>query len=266
MKTVLNVLMLLIPFIDFIWDIHIENYPDIRFVYFIYFAYFFTYIKNFITISFFKQFITEIRLLALTIVGIVLLSLYNIYLDNTTPVLFSKQFIIVSLISFTSFMFIYNNRNDLNYVINLYLKISFVFACIAIFQEIFYLIGLEYLYNFSYLMLNPQQTYGTGFFIRVPSFCAEPPMFAFALIPATFISLYSFITGNFKFISKIQSLIIIVATLLTYSAIGYCSLFLSVMLLLLWNFENIKVKNFIGVLFLIAFIFSLGGNGIAMRN
>lgn len=265
MKTVLNVLMLLIPFIDFIWDIHIENYPDIRFVYFIYFAYFFTYIKNFITISFFKQFITEFRLLALTIVGIVLLSLYNIYLDNTTSVLFSKQFIIVSFISFTSFMFIYNNRNDLNYIINLYLKISFVFACIAIFQEIFYLIGLEYLYNFSYLMLNPQQTYGTGFFIRASSFCAEPPMFAFALIPATFISLYSFITGNFKFISKIQSLIIIIATLLTYSAIGYCSLFLSAMLLLLWNFENIKVKNFIGVLFLIAFIFSLGGNGIAMR-
>ena len=265
MKNILNVLMLLIPFIDFIWDIHIENYPDIRFVYFIYLIYFFTYIKNFITISFFKQFITEFRLLALTILGIILLSLYNIYAGNTIPVLFLKQFIVVSFISFTSFMFIYNNRNNLSYIINLYLKISFVFACIAIFQEIFYLIGLEYLYNFSYLMLNPQQTYGTGFFIRAPSFCAEPPMFAFALIPATFISSYCFITENFKFLSKIKSLIIITAMIFTYSAIGYCSLFLSVIILLLWNFKNIKIKNFLLFLFLSIFLFSLGGNEIVSR-
>ena len=265
MKIVLNVLMLLIPFVDFIWDIHIENYPDIRFVYIIYCAYFFTYIKNFITISFFKQIITEFRLLALTILCIVLLSLYNIYVDNTTPVLFLKQFIVVSFISFTSFMFIYNNRDNLRYILNLYLKISVVFACIAIFQEIFYLIGFEYLYNFSYLMLNPQQTYGTGFFIRAPSFCAEPPMFAFALIPATFISLYCFVTGNFKIVSKIQSLIIIIATLLTYSAIGYCSLCLSTIIILLWTFKNIKIKNFILFLFLSFFLFSLGGNGIVMR-
>lgn len=265
MKTVLNVLMLLIPFIDFIWDIHIENYPDIRFVYFIYLAYFFTYIKNFVTISFFLQFITEFRLLFLTVLGIFLLSLYNIYAGNTTPVLFLKQFIVVSFISFTSFMFIYNNRNDLNYIINLYLKISFVFACIAVFQEIFYIIGFEYLYNFSYLMFNPQQAYGTGFFIRASSFCAEPPMFAFALIPATFISLYCYITGNFKILSKVKSLIIITAMIFTYSAIGYFSLLLSVIILLLWCFNNIKIKNFILILFLSIFLFSLGGNEIVSR-
>lgn len=265
MKTVLNVLMLLIPFIDFIWDIHIENYPDIRFVYFIYLTYFFTYIKNFVTISFFKQFITEFRLLFLTVLGIFLLSLYNIYAGNTTPVLFLKQFIAVSFISFTSFMFIYNNRNDLNYIINLYLKISFVFACIAVFQEIFYIIGFEYLYNFSYLMFNPQQAYGTGFFIRASSFCAEPPMFAFALIPATFISLYCYITGNFKILSKVKSLIIITAMIFTYSAIGYFSLLLSVIILLLWCFNNIKIKNFILILFLSIFLFSLGGNEIVSR-
>ena len=265
MKTVLNVLMLLIPFIDFIWDIHIENYPDIRFVYFIYLTYFFTYIKNFVTISFFKQFITEFRLLFLTVLGIFLLSLYNIYAGNTTPVLFLKQFIVVSFISFTSFMFIYNNRNDLNYIINLYLKISFVFACIAVFQEIFYIIGFEYLYNFSYLMFNPQQAYGTGFFIRASSFCAEPPMFAFALIPATFISLYCYITGNFKILSKVKSLIIITAMIFTYSAIGYFSLLLSVIILLLWCFNNIKIKNFILILFLSIFLFSLGGNEIVSR-
>jgi len=265
MKTVLNVLMLLIPFIDFIWDIHIENYPDIRFVYFIYLTYFFTYIKNFVTISFFKQFITEFRLLFLTVLGIFLLSLYNIYAGNTTPVLFLKQFIVVSFISFTSFIFIYNNRNDLNYIINLYLKISFVFACIAVFQEIFYIIGFEYLYNFSYLMFNPQQAYGTGFFIRASSFCAEPPMFAFALIPATFISLYCYITGNFKILSKVKSLIIITAMIFTYSAIGYFSLLLSVIILLLWCFNNIKIKNFILILFLSIFLFSLGGNEIVSR-
>ena len=265
MKILLDISMLLIPFIDFIWDIHIENYPDIRFVYFIYLTYFFTYIKNFVTISFFKQFITEFRLLFLTVLGIFLLSLYNIYAGNTTPVLFLKQFIVVSFISFTSFMFIYNNRNDLNYIINLYLKISFVFACIAVFQEIFYIIGFEYLYNFSYLMFNPQQAYGTGFFIRASSFCAEPPMFAFALIPATFISLYCYITGNFKILSKVKSLIIITAMIFTYSAIGYFSLLLSVIILLLWCFNNIKIKNFILILFLSIFLFSLGGNEIVSR-
>ena len=201
----------------------------------------------------------------LTVLGIFLLSLYNIYAGNTTPVLFLKQFIVVSFISFTSFMFIYNNRNDLNYIINLYLKISFVFACIAVFQEIFYIIGFEYLYNFSYLMFNPQQAYGTGFFIRASSFCTEPPMFAFALIPATFISLYCYITGNFKILSKVKSLIIITAMIFTYSAIGYFSLLLSVIILLLWCFNNIKIKNFILILFLSIFLFSLGGNEIVSR-
>lgn len=258
-------LMLLIPFIDFIWDIHIENYPDIRFVYLIYFIYFFTYIRNFITIPFFKEIYNEFRLLLLTIVGIVILSLYNIYVGNTTLVLFLKQFIVVSFIAFTSFMFVYNNRNNLNYVIELYLKISFVFACIAIFQEIFYIIDFEYLYDFSYLMLKSQQISGYGFLIRTPSFCFEPPMFAFALIPATFVSLYSFLTENSKCLSNIKSLIIITATLLTYSTIGYCSLFLSIIFLLLLNYKKIKIKNFILFLFLSFFIFSLGGREIVSK-
>ena len=265
MKKLLDILMLLIPFIDFIWDIRTGIYPDIRFVYFIYLAYFLAYIKFFITTSFFRIFITEFRLIALTVLGIVLLSLYNIYAGNTTSVLFLKQFIVVSFISSTSFMFIYNNRNNLNYVTSLYLKISFVFACIAIFQEIFYIIGFKPFYDFSYLMINIQQIGSFGRLLRVPSFCAEPPMFAFALIPATFISLYCFITGNFKFVSKKKSLIIIVATLLTYSVIGYCSLLLSTIILLLWNFKNIKIKNFILFLLLSVFLFSLSGYGIVMR-
>ena len=266
MKKILDILMLLIPFIDFIWDIRTGNYPDIRFVYFIYFAYFFTYIRKFITISFFKEVYAEFRLLALTVVGIVVLSLYNIYVGNTTPALFLKQFIVVSFIAFTSFMFVYNNRNNLNYIIELYLKISFIFACIAIFQEIFYIINFSrYFFNFSYLMLNPQQIARYGIFIRTPSFCAEPQMFAFALIPATFISLYGFFTETFKYLAKIKSLIIITATLLTYSAVGYLSLFLSIIFLLLWNYKKIKIKNFILFLLLSGFIFSFGGKGILMR-
>ena len=114
-------------------------------------------------------------------------------------------------------------------------------------------------------MFNPQQAYGTGFFIRASSFCAEPPMFAFALIPATFISLYCYITGNFKILSKVKSLIIITAMIFTYSAIGYFSLLLSVIILLLWCFNNIKIKNFILILFLSIFLFSLGGNEIVSR-
>ena len=265
MKILLDISMLLIPFIDFIWDIRTGIYPDIRFVYFIYLAYFLTYIKFFITASFFRVFITEFRLFALTVLGIFLLSLYNIYAGNTTLFLFLKQFTVVSFISFTSFMFIYNNRNNLHYIIGLYLKISFIFACIAVFQEIFYIIGFKPFYDFSYLMINLQQIGSFGRLLRVSSFCAEPPMFAFALIPATFISLYCFMTGNFKFVSKTKSFIIIVATLLTYSVIGYFSLFLSTIILLLWNFKNVKIKLFILLLLLSIFLFSLGGNGITMR-
>ena len=101
--------------------------------------------------------------------------------------------------------------------------------------------------------------------MRATSFCLEPPMFAFALIPATFVSLYSFFTGNFKYLSKIKSLIIITATLLTYSTIGYFSLFLSIIFLLLWNYKKIKIKNFILFLFLSFFIFSLGGIEIVSK-
>ena len=265
MKKLLDILMLLIPFVDFIYDIHIENHPDFRFTYIIYGTYFFTYIKTFFSQIFTKKFFLEFKLFFIVLFFIIILSLYNIYADNCTLILFIKQILIVCFIASTSFIFIYNNRNNLNYIVDLYMKISLVFAGIAIFQEIFFLIGIEYLYNFSYLTLNQQQIGKSGFMLRATSICLEPPMLAFALIPATYISLNCLFTEKCEIISKWKAIVIITANIITYSAIGFCSILLSVFLLLLLNFKSIKIKRVVLLFVLYIFLFFLGGSGIVMR-
>ena len=265
MKKLLDILMLLIPFVDFIYDIHIENHPDFRFTYIIYGTYFFTYIKTFFSQIFTKKFFLEFKLFFIILFFIIIQTLYNIYADNCTLILFIKQILIVCFIASTSFIFIYNNRNNLNYIVDLYMKISLVFAGIAIFQEIFFLIGIEYLYNFSYLTLNQQQIGKSGFMLRATSICLEPPMLAFALIPATYISLNCLFTEKCEIISKWKAIVIITANIITYSAIGFCSMLLSIFLLFL-NFKSIKVtKKTLTLFILYSFLFFLGRSGIIMR-
>ena len=103
---ILDVLILLIPFIDFSTNIGKISYQpfDIRLTYIIYFMYFLLNIKSHV----FKNIIFKIPKIYIYCVCLIIISsLVNIFLHNNTLVLFLKQLIIISFTFVTSLMFFF---------------------------------------------------------------------------------------------------------------------------------------------------------------
>lgn len=265
-KKILDILILLIPFIDFSYYIYRENSIDFRLSYIIYSIYFFVYIKNFISVDFIIKFKNKFTYLLITLVFVILTSIYNIYMDNNTFFLFIKQLIVICFIAFVCFIFVYNNKNNLDYIINLYIQISLIMCCIAIFQEICWFIGFKSGYDLSYLIINNQQISTSGPMLRVTSICGEPPVLSYALIFATNISIFEILTMDYTFVkNKIQVFILFIGMLLTYSTIGYLSIILSICFILFWNFKKINFKSLFLLTSVFIMFFCIGKTGIKGR-
>jgi hypothetical protein len=163
-------------------------------------------------------------------------------------------------------MFVYNNKNNLDYIINLYIKISLIMCCIAIFQEICWFIGFKPGYDFSYLIINNQQLSTSGIMLRVTSICGEPPVLAYALIFAINIAISRMLTGDCTFLKhKIQAVILFIGMLLTYSTIGYMSIILSICFVLFWNFKKINFKSLFVLISVFIIFFCIGKTGLTGR-
>ena len=237
-KKILDVLMLLIIFVDFSYYMYIRNFVDFRLTYALYLIYFIVYIKYFINVTFLKYFATNFKYLLIVLFLIIVTSIYNIYVDNDTFFLFIKQLVVICFISFVCFMFVYNNKNNLDYIINLYIQISLIMCCIAIFQEICWFIGFKSGYDLSYLIINNQQISTSGIMLRATSICGE---------------------------HKIQAFIIFIGMLLTYSTIGYLSIILSICFILFWNFKKINLKSCFLLISVVIIFFCIGKTGITGR-
>lgn len=163
-------------------------------------------------------------------------SLYNIYAGNNTLFLFTKQISIIIFIIFVTWMFFYNNRNDIRYILNLYLQVSFVVSCIALFQEFFYLTGFKYGWDYSSWKIVNQIDY-SNIMLRVTAIAGEPSILVYALAPAFYIALNAFLTKDRSIclFKQWQNLIIITAMLLTYSFLGYIGIIISLSLIIFWN-------------------------------
>ena len=258
-KKILDVLIILIIFIDFSYYMYIRNFVDFRLTYVFYLVYFIVYIKYFINVTFLKYFATNFKYLLIVLFLIIVTSIYNIYVDNDTFFLFIKQLVVICFISFVCFMFVYNNKNNLDYIINLYIQISLIMCCIAIFQEICWFIGFKFGYDLSYLIINNQQISTSGIMLRATSICGEPPVLAYALIFATNIAIFKILIGDCNLVKhKIQAFIIFIGMLLTYSTIGYLSIILSICFILFWNFKKINLKSLFLLISIFVIFFCIG--------
>ena len=265
-KKILDVLMLLIIFVDFSYNIYIQNFVNLRLTYVFYLVYFIVYIKYFINITFIKYFVTNFKYLLIVLFFIIVTSIYNIYVDNNTFFLFIKQLVIVCFTSFVCFMFVYNNKNNLDYIIKLYIQISLIVCCIAIVQEICWFIGFKSGYDLSYLIINNQQISTSGIMLRVTSICGEPPVLAYALIFAINIAIFRMLTGDCTFLKhKIQAVILFMGMILTYSTIGYMSMILSFCFILFWNLKKINLKSCFLLISVVIIFFCIGKTGITGR-
>jgi hypothetical protein len=113
-----------------------------------------------------------------------------------------------------------------------YITGSLIVSYIGLFQFLSYIIGFETGYNYSWLFNKWTLTEG-GIGLRLNSVFSEPSYFAAVISPAFFTSLYNVIARKTIFIRRRQSIVIIIAYLLTYSSLGIIGIFVAIVLFLL---------------------------------
>ncbi|GEM_PF-2064213 len=257
-------LFLLIPFLDF--TLYIDcKFADIRFTYLIYIFYFLIHIKSFISSVNFFDLVKKHRFIAAAAALIAAVSLYNISAGNNTLFLFLKQGLIISATAFISFMFVFNNKNNLEYIVNLYIKICFIFAAVGVFQEYSHFVNFKYGYFYDYIHLNNQLSF-SGNMLRVTSLTNEPSFLIYAMMPAFYIALTSFLTkARQSLIVQLRNITIILCVFLTYSSLGYTGIFLSFASILFWNIRQIKFSRMLLFIITGLFLFCLGKNAVSER-
>ena len=187
--------------------------------------------------SFGRLEINKMFILILTLAT--LLSLLNIFWGNDSCFLFLKQFGGFLFNGVVYYLLIRINKNDIDKLFRVYLKIAFIVAIIGIFQEFSYLIGFKYGYDFSYFMSKISNFMGTEFgMIRVSSILPEPAHFGTVMAPAIFVSVLNIVKRENNFISRKASILIIISVLLSFSLVSYLGIVVA-SFLIVFNYRKI---------------------------
>ncbi len=264
LSRILDILFLLVPFIDFTYSFDFDL-ADIRLSYFIYVIYFIVNINLILKKEQIYNLLKNSKYLIMIFSFIILISIVNIYLNNDTIFLLLKQIVIISFVFFTTWLFFYKNKQNIYEIFKLYLNISVFVAIIGIFQELSYLLGFSYGYDFSYLKAKDQFS-NAGIFLRNCSVAGEPSNLVYALSLAFYTSLVSFITKQEKpILNIVKSIIIILCFSLTFSLIGYIGIAISLILITIIYFKRIRIINLLILLLLFSALFYFGKNTFTSR-
>ncbi|MBK9283191.1 MAG: hypothetical protein IPM51_02620 [Sphingobacteriaceae bacterium] len=157
--------------------------------------------------------------------------LYNILLDNNTAALFFKVFAGM----FISYVFYHcvveEFKFDIEQLFKWYLKGCYIAALIGVFQFVSYILKFEPGYNYRWLFNKWGIATGGNFGIRINSIFGEPTYLAAVLSAAFFVSLHNLIRKKNFYLSKFQSVVIILAYLLSFSGLGQAGILLTVLFL-----------------------------------
>ena len=200
--------------------------------------------------SFGKLKINRVFIFILTLVS--LLSFLNVFWGNNSIFLLFKQsggFLINGVVYY---LLIRVNKNDINKLFCVYLKLAFIIAMIGIFQELSFLIGFKYGYDYSYFIPKFSNV-GTALgMLRVTSILPEPSHFGAAMAPAMFVSVLNIIKKESNFLSRKASFLIIISILLSFSLVSYTGIVIALILIM---FNNKKITLIVAcVIMLFVFI------------
>jgi hypothetical protein len=174
-------------------------------------------------------------LLPLLITGIM-----NVILGNNTTGNLIKIFanLAVNLIFYRYVMHYYNY--DVKRIFSMYLKGSFIVAVLGLIQLGSYIVGFEPGYDWRILFpLNKWGFSEGGLGIRINSTLSEPAYFGTILAPAFFFSCYEFFFKREKYLTRYQSITIIIAYVLSFSSLAFLGVFISIILLAI-NFGFVR--------------------------
>lgn len=188
--------------------------------------------------------------------------IFSILIGANVSGQFFKVYIGLMMSYFFYYYVILEYDENVELLFKWYLKGSFFVSLIGIFQFISFQIGFTPGYNFGWILNKWSFTPGGNFGLRINSIFAEPTHLAAVMSAAFFISIYNVFVKEPLFINRIQSLVIILVYLLSFSGLGQIGIFLTFLMfainfglvryifiliplaVLLFNFLYNNVKDF----------------------
>lgn len=184
---------------------------------------------------------------------IVACSLLNVLCNENSIFLLLKSLIGFILNGVTYYLLIQLNKNTVQKLFNVYLQIACIVALIGIFQEISFLAGFKYGYDFSYFIPRIVIDDTQLGMLRVTSIMPEPAHFGAVMAPAVFISILNIIQEKKYFIGRGMSCLIILSVLLSFSLISYLGIAIC-FILIMFNYRKVKLLVLCAITL---FVFSL---------
>lgn len=178
-------------------------------------------------------------------------SIFNIFAGNNTGVLLLKQVVGILLNGLAYYLLVKVNQYDVQKLFKVYLQIAFIVALIGIFQELSFLVGFQPGYDYSWIIKKWQYMPATGGMLRVNSIFAEPSHLAVSMAPAFFVALRAVLRNDTFYISKKAGVAIITCFILTFSAVAYAAVFISLFFI---HFNIKKAQHALAVIVTIVFL------------
>lgn len=135
---------------------------------------------------------------------------------------------------------------DVQKLFGLYMSGAVIVTYIGVFQLASYFVGFEPGYNFRWILNKWSLSLG-GTGVRMNSIFSEPAYFAGVVGPAFFVAVNNLIAREEKFISRRASIIIALTYPLTFSTLGFMSMAITAILLLV-NYGFIRYAIIVGPL------------------
>ncbi len=144
---------------------------------------------------------------------------------------------------------------DIRKLHRLYLHLAVIISLIALLQQIFYQVGIPFLYDFSYFISRFRIEPTSFGLLRAASILPEPAAFTYVMTPAIFYSFYSIFVKDFKVLSKLSNILIISAFILSFSSLGFLSIALCITIILWYKSKKIFVVGLLALSLGFIFLF-----------
>jgi hypothetical protein len=203
------------------------------------FEFHFGYLVYFTFVPIFYRRYGQIKELFYLFIILLFVGLFNVMIGNNTTQQFFKVYVGLALAYYLYYYVIIEFDKNIELLFKWYLKGAYIVSVIGLVQFVSFQIGFKPGYDYTWL-LNKWGIIPGGFFgIRVNSVFPEPTFLGSVVSAAFFVSLYNVIWKRKYHYSRIQSLIIILVYLLSFSGLGQTGIFLSFILLAI-NFGLIR--------------------------
>lgn len=160
-----------------------------------------------------------------------LTGVFNIFIGNNTFALFIKVFAGLFLSYFFYYYVVIEFNNDVEQLFKWYLKGAYIAALIGMVQFISYQVGFTPGYNYRWILNKWGFIPGGNFGIRINSVFGEPTYLGAVLSTAFFVSFYNMLRRESYYLSKFQSMVIILVYILSFSGLGQTGMFLTLIFL-----------------------------------